>query len=91
MTRRLLVNNDYIKMNSYIYLKNIKSEIITGSFILVNIRDKSCSYISLHDKFLWFNIKPKIQIEKRWYTSLEELSTIIKHNNNIEKAFEVKK
>lgn len=90
MTRRLLLNNDYIKLNAYLYLKNIKSNIITGNFIIVNIKDKSCSYITLHDKFLWFNIKPTITIEKKNYSSLSELSTIIEHNNLVINQFEVK-
>lgn len=87
MTRRLLLNNDFIKMNTYLYLKNIKSNVITGNFILVDIKNKSCSYLLLQNKFLWFKTKPKISIEYKSYKTLTDLVNLIKHNNEIEKQF----
>lgn len=90
MTKKLLQKYDFIKLNAYMYLKNIKTDIVTGNFIIVDIKDKSCSYLTLHDKFLWFNIKPKITVEKKYYNTIDDLNIIIKHNNLIEKEFEVK-
>lgn len=82
--KKILTNNNYIKLNDYLYIKNVNSNIITGSFVLVNIKDKVSTYLSLQNKLLFFKIKPKLKVKYKYYSSIYELNNIINHNNLVE-------
>ena len=82
-----LNNHGYIKLNTFLYAKNIKTELVTGSVILINLIEEKTTVLSVKDKFLWFSIEPKmIMTTERFYT-YTGLKRIIKNNEKAQLEF----
>lgn len=85
--REFLDSNGFIKMNPYFYAKNIKSNIITGAMILLNLSTKKISVLSISDNILFFKHKPILKISEQKYNNFNELVDIIKSNEKIQVEF----
>jgi hypothetical protein len=83
-----LVGRGYIKMNPYLYIKNIKTDIITGNILIVDFSRKTVSTITVNDKFcMCFNKKPTIKINEKQYNTLMEFKRYILDNEKAEVEF----
>lgn len=82
-----LESRGYIKLNPRLYMKNIKSDIVTGSFILVDLRKQRMNVLKINDKFLFFPYRPKIKILEKQYCNIHEFKTYMVNNENVEVEF----
>lgn len=85
--RDFLDLNGFIKMNPYFYVKNIKSNIITGAMILLNLSTKTITTLSVSDSILWFKRKPQLNMAEQQYKTFEDLVNIIKNNEKVQVDF----
>lgn len=82
-----LEDRGYVKLNPRLYMKNIESDIVTGSFILVDLRRQRMSFLKINEKFLFFPYSPKIKIQERQYYNIHEFKSYLINNENIEVEF----
>lgn len=79
-----LENRGFIKMNPYLYIKNIRTDTVTGGVIMVDFKRAAMSVITVEDKFLWFRKKPRIRLAEKHYGSLKEFKKYMQENERAE-------
>lgn len=83
-----LVGRGYIKMNPYLYIKNIKTDVVTGNILIVDFLRNTVSTITVNDKFcICFNKKPTVKIDEKRYSTLMEFKKYILDNEKAEVEF----
>lgn len=84
---KYLTDKGYIKMNPYLYMKNIKTDVVTGDIILVDFKFRIIRVMKVEDKFLCFSKKPTVKLTECHYDTLAEFKKYIKANENAEVEF----
>ena len=82
-----LESRGYVKLNPRLYMKNIKTDIVTGGFIVVDLLKHKMSFLKINEKFLFFPYKPKIKIQEKVYGDVLEFKSFLVNNENIEVEF----
>ena len=82
-----LSEHGYIKFNRFLWGKNIKTEIITGNIILVDLLNQKMTMMKIKDSFLWIKTKPKIELKNIQYNTIVEFKRNILQNESTQKIF----
>ena len=82
-----LVDRGYVKLNPRLYMKNINSDIVTGSFIIVDLLRHRMSVLGINEKFLFFPYRPKLSMREKVYGNIFEFKSYLMNNENIEVEF----
>ena len=82
-----LTKYGYIKFNRFLWGKNIKTEIVTGNVILVDLLNQKMTVMKIKDSFLWIKTKPKIELESIQYNTLTEFKNNVIKNELVQKDF----
>ena len=75
-----LSERGYIKMNPYLYMKNIRTDVVTGDILLVDLLEETVRVMTVVDKFLFFHKRPTVILDKKHYTSISQFKSFIKAN-----------
>lgn len=84
---KFLDEHGYIKLNQFLWGKNVKTDIITGNIILVDLLNSKMSKMKVVDKFLWIKKEPKVEIESITYNTLAEFKSNIIENEKTQLLF----
>lgn len=78
---------NYTKLSPLFYMKNIKSNEVTGDFVFVDLLRHKIDVLSIKDKFLWFKCKPKLIKKEQQFLTLSEFKRLLVHNKKVEEEF----
>ena len=84
---KYLTDRGYIKMNPYLYMKNVKTDIVTGGVILVDLVYRTVRVMQVEDRFLCFSKRPRVKLTERRYDTLYEFKKYIRANEITEVEF----
>ena len=84
---KYLTERGYIKMNPYLYIKNVKTDIVTGGVIYVDLAYRTVRVMSVEDRFLCFSRRPRVRLTDCRYDTLSEFKKYIRANEASEVEF----
>lgn len=85
-----LFEHGYIKFNRFLWGKNIKTELVTGSVILVDLLKSEMTMMKVKDSFLWIKTRPKVELNRIKYNTLSEFKRNVIQNEMAQMDFEKK-
>ena len=87
MMAKYLNDNGYIKFSTFLWGKNVKTDIVTGNVIVVNLASNTITVMKLKDHFLFLKRPPKIEMVNTKYNTITEFQRYVVENERIQLEF----
>lgn len=87
MMAKFLIDNGYIKLSRFLWGKNVKTNIVTGNIIVVNMIYNTITLLKLKDHFLFVKHEPKLELINTKYNTITEFKRFVLENEKTQLEF----
>lgn len=87
MMTKFLNDNGYIKLSKFLWGKHIKTDIVTGNMIIVNLIYNTITVLKLKDHFLFVKHAPNLELINTKYNTITEFKRFVIQNEKTQLEF----